>query len=56
MKRVEFTPSDREQFEYQMEWWAHVRKKWVEAGFDMSKSVVQEFDNATNNLVFTQED
>jgi hypothetical protein len=56
MKRLEITEKECRQHPCKMEWWEYVRKQWIDAGFDMSKSVTQVYSNATGNIVFTQED
>ena len=56
MKRVEITYKERLEHEGNIEWWEYVRQKWVEAGFDMSKSVSQKFGVNADTIIFTQED
>ena len=56
MKRLEISEETRAGFEYNMDWWRYVRQRWIDTGFDMAKSITQEFSNETRNIVFTQED
>jgi len=56
MKRLEISEETRAKFEYNMDWWKYVRQQWIDAGFDMNKSVTQEFSNETRHIIFTQED
>ena len=56
MKRLEISEETRAKFEYNADWWRYVKQQWIDAGFDMTKSVTQEFSNETRHIVFTQED
>ena len=60
MKRLKISEEQMMNFysneNFIMEWAKHVQEKLAEAGFDLKKTIVQEFSQRDNHVVFTQED
>lgn len=60
MKRLKISEEQMMNFysneNFIMEWAKHVQEKLAEAGFDLKKTIVQEFSQQDNHVVFTQED